>query len=90
MTTSIGLIVTVTLLVAGGVVLLRGSKSKGLDRWPRILLTSFVLIILFFLLWLAIMVFAVGPSMRGMQRITGVAHEIIEENISIDNAHSVA
>ena len=64
MTTSIVLILMVTLLVAGGVILLRGSRLKRLDRWQRIILSILIGLGTLFLVWLAIMVFVVGPSMR--------------------------
>ena len=64
MTTSIGLVVMVTLLVASGVILLRGSKLKRSARWQRIIFSTLIGIGIFFLAWLAIMVFVVGPSMR--------------------------
>jgi hypothetical protein len=66
MTTSIGLILMVTLLVASGVILLRGSKLKKSARWQRIIFATLIGIGIFFLAWLAIMVFVVGPSMRAL------------------------
>jgi hypothetical protein len=67
MTTSIGLIMMVTLLVAsGGVILLRGSKLKRLDRWQTIIFLTLTFVGIFFFVWLAIMVFVVGPSMRAI------------------------
>ena len=56
----------VTLLVAGGVILLRGSKRKRLDRWQRIIFSTLIGVGIIFLVWLAIMVFVVGPSMRAI------------------------
>ena len=56
----------VTLLVASGVILLRGSKLKRLDRWQKIIFSTLICVGIFFLVWLAIMVFVVGPSMRSI------------------------
>jgi hypothetical protein len=62
MTTSIGVIATVTLLVAG-VFLLRSSALAG-HRLPRSGLLILIGVIICFFVWMAIMVFLVGPSMR--------------------------
>ena len=66
MATSIGLIVMVSILVASGVILLRGSKLKRVDRWKKIIFSTLLGVGILFLVWLAIMVFVVGPSMRAI------------------------
>lgn len=65
MTTSIALMVMVVFFVAGGV-MLRGSKVKRLGRWQKIVLSALMGILIVFFVWLAIMVFVVGPAMRSM------------------------
>jgi hypothetical protein len=64
MTTSIALIVAVALLVAGATAVLQGPKSKVPGGWPKRLLVLAAMIIGLFLVWLAMMVLVVGPSMR--------------------------
>jgi hypothetical protein len=66
MTTSIWLVAMVALLVAGGVILLRGSRLKKMDKVQRIVLSTVIGVGILFLAWLAIMVLVVGPSMRAM------------------------
>jgi hypothetical protein len=66
MTTSMGLIVIVTLLVASGVILLRGSRQKRLSIRKRIIFSTLAGVVVLFFAWLAVMVFVVGPSMRAM------------------------
>jgi hypothetical protein len=66
MTMCIGLIVIVTLLFASGVILLRGSTLKRFGRWKIIFFSSLIGVSILFLVWLAIMVFVVGPSMRAI------------------------
>lgn len=66
MTTSIGLIVMVTLLAASGVIFLRGAKPRKLDRWQRLVFLAIIWGAILFLVWMAMMVFVVGPSMRSI------------------------
>ena len=65
MTTSIALMVMVVFFVAGGL-MLRGSKVKRLGRGQKIVLSAVMGILIVFFVWLAIMVFVVGPAMRSM------------------------
>jgi hypothetical protein len=65
MTTSIGLMVLTFFSVAGGVYLLRGSRGKRLDGW-QIIVAMGIGIVFLFLVWMAMMVLVVGPSMRAV------------------------
>lgn len=66
MTTLLGLVAIVALLTIGGIFVLRGpggSRSRGaLGLVGVVLIAGAVL----FVVWLAIMVIFVGPSMRAM------------------------
>jgi hypothetical protein len=64
MATSIGLIVMVAVLAAGGVVFLRTSRRNRLGRGQGILALGLGGLVILFLVWMAIMVLVVGPTMR--------------------------
>lgn len=66
MTAIIGLILLVALLVGGGMFLLRRSRLRRLGRWRIIISSALIGVGIVFLVWLAIMVFVVGPSMRAI------------------------
>jgi len=59
-----GLLWMAAFFVFGGVLLLRGSGLKQPGRWRKLFFSLLAGIGLIFLIWLAVMVFAVGPSMR--------------------------
>lgn len=63
MTALVGLALVLVVLVASGAGLLRGG-SPGV--WRHVILAALVAAALLFLAWMAVMVFVVGPSMRGM------------------------
>lgn len=64
MATPILLLLAVALLAVGALLLPRIFGSKAASLWPRFLFAIFAAIVCLFLLWLAIMVFVVGPSMH--------------------------
>ena len=71
MATIIGLIFMVAVLVSGGLILLRG--SVGLNSWLKMIVATFIVTVLLFLLWLAIMVFAVATCPRHIEPAAGAA-----------------
>ncbi|MFO7646958.1 hypothetical protein [Halomonas campaniensis] len=66
MTTSIGLMVMVALLVAAGVVLLRGPRQKEASGLARLVALVLAGLVVLFLVWMVMMVLWVGPQMRAM------------------------
>ncbi len=66
MTTSIGLMVMVALLVGAGVVLLRGPRQKGAFGLARLVALVLAGLVVLFLVWMAVMVLGMGSHMRAM------------------------
>jgi hypothetical protein len=64
MTMIVGLALAAILLAMSGFSLLRHGRSPGAARRHIPFVAALVVIVLFFLLWLAIMVFSVGPSLK--------------------------
>ncbi|MFO7580099.1 MAG: hypothetical protein R6W74_07830 [Nitrosomonas halophila] len=63
MTTIIFLIIATAVLV-GGLVWRRARRSQQSGAWPSACVAVVLVLILSFIVWLAIMVLAVGPAMR--------------------------